>query len=115
MSDATGLTFSSVNDLVQKAKINFTGKEPRSVYQRLPAMREKSDLAKKQGDDETAYIMLKRWLDSVEWLRRTHNKDGRSAYAANMTVEQVRSDVSKVTSLTYRCMDGGIYECLYFR
>lgn len=96
MSDATGLTFSSINELVQKAKINFTGMEPRNVYQRLPAMRERSDLAKKHGDDETAYIMLKRWLNSVEWLRRIHNRNGKSAYAASMTVEQVRSDVSKV-------------------
>ncbi|XP_071553488.1 uncharacterized protein [Temnothorax nylanderi] len=91
MSNATNLKFSCVNDLLQKAKINFAGKEPRNVYQRLPAMREKSDLAKKQGDDETAYIMLKRWLDSVEWLRRTRVKDGRSVYsfATKMTVDQI--------------------------
>ncbi|KYN02885.1 PREDICTED: ubiquitin carboxyl-terminal hydrolase 8-like [Cyphomyrmex costatus] len=89
MSNATNLMYTSINDLVQKAKINYTGKEPRNVYQRLPAMRQNSDLAKKQGDDEKAYIFLKRWLDSVEWLKRTHNKDGKSAYAASMTVEQI--------------------------
>jgi len=94
MSNATNLTYTCVNDLLQKAKINFVGKEPRSVYQRLPAMRQISDQAKKDGDDETAYIFLKRWLDSVEWLRRTHNKDGKSAYATSMTVDQVRSGVS---------------------
>ncbi|XP_024893330.1 ubiquitin carboxyl-terminal hydrolase 8-like, partial [Temnothorax curvispinosus] len=88
MSNTTNLTFTCVNDLLQKAKINFAGKEPRNVYQRLPAMREKSNLARKQGDEETAYIMLKRWLDSVEWLRRTRVKDGKS-YAANMTVDQI--------------------------
>ncbi|XP_077270514.1 uncharacterized protein LOC143901807 [Temnothorax americanus] len=88
MSNTTNLTFTCVNDLLQKAKINFAGKEPRNVYQRLPAMRVKSDLARKQGDEETAYIMLKRWLDSVEWLKRTRVKDGKS-YAANMTVDQI--------------------------
>lgn len=77
MSDATNLTYTSVNDLVQKAKINFAGKEPHNIYKRLSAMRQKSDEAKKQGDDETAFIMLKRWLDSAEWLRRTRSKDGK--------------------------------------
>ncbi|XP_018050969.1 PREDICTED: ubiquitin carboxyl-terminal hydrolase 8-like [Atta colombica] len=85
----SNLKYTCINDLVQKAKINYTGKEPRFVYQRLPAMRESSDLAKKEGDDEIAYIFLKRWLDSVEWLRRTHSKDGKSAYATNMTVDQI--------------------------
>ncbi|XP_071581518.1 uncharacterized protein [Temnothorax nylanderi] len=86
MSNATNLTFTCVNDLLQKGKINFAGKKPRNVYQRLPVMRKMSDLAKKQGDDEAAYIMLKRWLDSVEWL-----KDGKSvfSYATNMTVDQI--------------------------
>ncbi|TGZ42240.1 hypothetical protein DBV15_07808 [Temnothorax longispinosus] len=65
---------------LQKAKINFAGKKPRNVYRRLLGMREKSDLAKKQGDDETAYIMLKRWLNSVEWLRRTR-EDRKSVYS----------------------------------
>ena len=97
----SNLKYTCINDLVQKAKINYTGKEPRFVYQRLPAMRESSDLAKKEGDDEIAYIFLKRWLDSVEWLRRTHSKDGKSAYATNMTVDQVRSSVSKIISLTF--------------
>lgn len=58
-------------------------------------MREMSDQAKKEGNDETAYIMLKRWLNSVEWLKRTRNKDGKSAYATSMTVDQVRSDISE--------------------
>lgn len=89
-SGAMKLTFTCINDLVQKAKIDFAGKEPRGVYERLSAMRQKSEQAKKQGDYETAYIMLKRWLDSVEWLRRTHVKNGKSVYAKSMTVDQVR-------------------------
>ncbi|XP_011065993.1 PREDICTED: ubiquitin carboxyl-terminal hydrolase 8-like isoform X3 [Acromyrmex echinatior] len=85
----SNLKYTCINDLVQKAKINYVGKEPRFVYQRLHAMRESSDLAKKEGDDERAYIFLKRWLDSVEWLKRIHNKDGKSAYATNMTIDQI--------------------------
>lgn len=77
MSDVTKLTHTCVNDLVQKAKVSFTGKEPRYVYQRLPAMREIADEAIKERDYEKAYIMLKRWLDSADWLRRTRTKDGK--------------------------------------
>jgi hypothetical protein len=91
MSNAMNLKFTCIKDLEQRTKVAFAGKEPRCVYQRLPTMREMSDQAKKKGDDETAYIMLKRWLDSVEWLRRARNKDGKSAYATSITVGQVRS------------------------
>lgn len=59
------------------------------MYKRLSAMREKSDEYKKQGDYEGAYILLKKWLNSVEWLRRTHIKNGKSVYATSMTVEQI--------------------------
>lgn len=89
MSDASKLKYTCVKDLEQKAKVALAGKEPRSVYQRLPTMREISDKAKKDGDDETAYIMLKRWLDAVEWLKRTRNKDGKSAYTTSITVGQI--------------------------
>lgn len=73
------------------------------MYERLAAMRHKSDLARKQGDYEIAYIMLKRWLDSVEWLRRTPVKNGKSVYATSMTADQVRDDVSKITSPILSC------------
>ncbi|XP_011690756.1 PREDICTED: ubiquitin carboxyl-terminal hydrolase 8-like isoform X2 [Wasmannia auropunctata] len=86
MSNATKLTYTCVNDLVQKAKINFAGKDPRNVHQRLSAMRQKADLARKQGDDETAFILTKRWLDAVEWLKRSHKS---TAYATSTTVDQI--------------------------
>lgn len=90
MSDAANLKFTSVNDLIRKSKLDFKGKEPRYIYTRLPTMRERSDNAKKKGDDESAYILLRRWLDSVEWLKRTQDyKDGKSIYSTNMTVDQV--------------------------
>lgn len=111
-SGAMKLTYTCVNDLVLKAKIDFTGKEPRSIYERLSAMRQKSDQAKKRGDFETAYIMLKRWLDSVEWLRRTHVKNGKSVYAASMTVDQVGDDVSKIRQSDRT--DDGIHVCIFF-
>lgn len=76
------------------AKINFVGKEPHSVYQRLPDMKQKSETAKKQGNDETAYIMLKRWLNTVLWLKKTPDlKENKSIYAAKITLDQVRCDM----------------------
>lgn len=92
MSKGANLEYTCVNDLVKQAKVNYAGKEPRSVYQRLPTMRQKSEVAKKNGDDETAYILLKRWLDSVEWLKKTRDyKDsGKSIHSTNITIDQVR-------------------------
>lgn len=90
MPNAANLKYTCVNDLIKQTRITYVGKEPRSVYQRLPAMRDKSEGAKKSGDDETAYIFLKRWLDAVEWLKKTQEyKDGKSIHSANMSVEQV--------------------------
>ncbi|KAL6429093.1 hypothetical protein ACFW04_008107 [Cataglyphis niger] len=91
MSEVTNLRkINCVNDLVQIAKINFTGKEPHNIYARLPAMRQKSEAARKEGDDETAYIFLKRWLNSVEWIKKTRDyKAGKSIYSTNMTVDQI--------------------------
>lgn len=93
MSDVVNLrkiNCESINDLAEKAKINYNGKEPHNIYSRLPAMRQKSEAARKQGDDETAYIFLKRWLNSVEWIKRTRDyKAGKSIFSTNMTIDQI--------------------------
>ncbi|XP_026827384.1 uncharacterized protein LOC113562345 isoform X3 [Ooceraea biroi] len=74
----------------QQARVNCAGKKPRSVYQRLPTMRQKFEMAKKNGDYKTAYILLKRWLDTVKWLKKTQDyKDRKSIYSTNMTVDQI--------------------------
>jgi len=72
MFNKTNLRNTCINDLVQKANINYEKKKPRSVYDRLPNMQQKFEEAKKKGDDETAYIFLKRWLDTIEWLKKPH-------------------------------------------
>jgi len=96
MSNGTNLEYTCVNDLVKQAKVNYAGMEPRSVYQRLPGMRQKSEAAKKNGDDEAAYILLKRWLDTVDWLKKTQNyKDGKSIYSTN--IDQVRNGVAMLS------------------
>lgn len=91
MPNTGNLKYTCVNDLIQLAKVDYVKKEPRDVYTRLDKMRERSDSAKKEGNDEVTYIMLKRWLNTVEWLKR-HNKDykdGKSLYS-NITADQVR-------------------------
>lgn len=94
MSNGANLRYTCVSDLVKQTKINYARKEPRSVYQRLPTMRESGEAAKKKGDDETAYMFLNRWLDTVEWLKKTQDyKDSKSIYSTNMTIDQVRSRV----------------------
>ncbi|XP_014467880.1 PREDICTED: ubiquitin carboxyl-terminal hydrolase 8-like [Dinoponera quadriceps] len=90
MSATVNLKYTCVNDLIQAAKVDYMKKEPRDVCLRLTGMRQKSDAAKKEGDDETAYIMLKRWLDTVEWLKRHRDyKDGKMTYSPNITVDQI--------------------------
>ncbi|RLU22130.1 hypothetical protein DMN91_006510 [Ooceraea biroi] len=89
MPNGANLGYTCLNDLVKQARVNYAGKEPRSVYQRLPTMRQKFEVAKRNGDDETAYIFSKRWLDTVEWLKKTQDyKDGKSI-STNMTVDQI--------------------------
>lgn len=105
MSDAVNLhkiNYESINDLAEKAKINYNGKEPHNIYSRLPAMRQKSETARKQGDDETAYIFLKRWLNSVEWIKKTRvYKAGKSIYSTNMTIDQVGNYTAYITKAVY--------------
>lgn len=89
MSNTANLKYTCVNDLIQRAKVDYVKKEPRDVYMRLSGMRQKFDTAKKDGDDETAYIMLKRWLDTVEWLKKHKDyKDGK-LISTNITIDQV--------------------------
>ncbi|XP_011861580.1 PREDICTED: ubiquitin carboxyl-terminal hydrolase 8 [Vollenhovia emeryi] len=92
MSDATRLKYTCVNDLLAKAKVSYKGIEPRYVHQRLPAMQSKADQARKERDDETAYIMLKRWLDAVEWLRRmaSHVKDSKSVHSYTKNIPDAK-------------------------
>ncbi|XP_026827383.1 uncharacterized protein LOC113562345 isoform X2 [Ooceraea biroi] len=89
MPNGANLGYTCVNDLMKQARVNCAGKKPRSVYQRLPTMRQKFEMAKKNGDYKTAYILLKRWLDTVKWLKKTQDyKDRKSIYSTNMTVDQ---------------------------
>lgn len=78
-------------------------------------MRQRSEAARKEGDDETAYIFLKRWLDSVEWIKNTRDyKTGKSIYSTNMTVDQVGSYTACIVMTVYYVCHI-TYECLYSR
>ncbi|XP_032671756.1 ubiquitin carboxyl-terminal hydrolase 8-like isoform X2 [Odontomachus brunneus] len=98
MSNTANLKYTCVNDLIQRAKVDLMKKEPRDVYMRLPGMRQKFDTAKKDGDDETAYIMLKRWLDTVEWLKKHKDKDGK-LISTNITIDQMNEAKNIIADL----------------
>lgn len=90
MSNSANLKYTCIADLVKKAKVSLTKMEPRSVNSRLPTMRQKSDDARKEGDDENAYILLQRWLETVEWIRKTTDyKTSKSVYSSNINADQV--------------------------
>lgn len=107
------LQFNSMNDLIQKAKIDLVGKPPHKVYDRLPLMQKKSNEARQSGDDETAYIMLKRWLDTAEWLKRSQNYRSKSIQSVNIniTTEQVGNNIciAKTIRLQSHCSRQQIY------
>lgn len=99
MSNTANLKYTRIADLVQKARVDVRGKDPRNVYSRLPSMRQKSDEARKAGDDENAYIMLQRWLEMVDWIRKSADyKSNKTLYSANINIDKVqeKSDVYKI-------------------
>ncbi|KAG7197506.1 hypothetical protein KM043_007185 [Ampulex compressa] len=90
MSDTTRRRYTSIEDLLQQTKIDYKGLKPCNIYMRLPRMRELAEKARRSGDHETQYIMLKRWLDSVEWLKQTQEyRNDKSYYLANMRTNQI--------------------------
>ncbi|XP_020293462.1 uncharacterized protein LOC109859531 [Pseudomyrmex gracilis] len=110
MSNTANLKYTCIADLVKKAKVNMAGKEPRSVNSRLPTMRQKSDDLRKEGDDENAYIMLQRWLETVEWIRKTTDyKNSKSVYSTNINTDQINevenilAELKQKLEIRYEC------------
>lgn len=90
MSKKVSLQYSSIKDLQQKTRINYTGKKPSDIYKRLPDMYNLAENAKLQGEEEKQYIMLKRWMNCIDWLKTTREyRDDRTFL--NMHIKQVGS------------------------
>ncbi|XP_026666636.1 ubiquitin carboxyl-terminal hydrolase 8-like isoform X2 [Ceratina calcarata] len=84
MSSKESLQYTSVEDLLQKAKINYKEKKPVEVYKRLSAMYKLAETAKIKRDEEQQYIMLKRWLNSMEWLKTTREYKDDKKFSVNV-------------------------------
>lgn len=94
MTAKVRLSYTSVTDLLQKAKVNYKGKKPFDVYKRLPDMYDLAEKARMQGDEETQYILLWRWLDSVDWLKKTPEyRDNKTFSLRNERANQVGSGI----------------------
>lgn len=103
MSEKKPLHYTNVKDLLQMAVINYKGKRPSDIYKRLPNMYNLAESAKKQGDEENQYIMLRRWLNCIEWLKSTQEyKDDKTFSLTNMHVNQVGSGVCFIKLIIHR-------------
>ncbi|EZA51726.1 hypothetical protein X777_09482, partial [Ooceraea biroi] len=110
MPNGANLGYTCVNDLVKQARVNCVGKKPRSMYQRLSTMRQKSEMVKKNGNDKTAYILLKRWLDTINEVKtiladlrqKSEIRYEHSSRKHNDAVEKMEVDTDGVdTAKTY--------------
>nr|XP_003703489.1 PREDICTED: ubiquitin carboxyl-terminal hydrolase 8-like isoform X1 [Megachile rotundata]XP_012141270.1 PREDICTED: ubiquitin carboxyl-terminal hydrolase 8-like isoform X1 [Megachile rotundata]XP_012141271.1 PREDICTED: ubiquitin carboxyl-terminal hydrolase 8-like isoform X1 [Megachile rotundata]XP_012141272.1 PREDICTED: ubiquitin carboxyl-terminal hydrolase 8-like isoform X1 [Megachile rotundata] len=105
MSDKVPLHYTCMKDLLLKAKINFYHKKPTDIYKRLPDMYNMAENAKRLGDEEKQFIMLRRWLDCIEWLKSTQEyKDDKASTLSNMHVNQI-NEVRKILAVLNRRLD----------
>lgn len=80
-----------MDDLLKKAKIDFTNKRPKDVAERLKRMHDTAELSRKNGDVKHAFILFKRWMSSVEWIRKTkHYKESPCYYDSYINNKQVK-------------------------
>ncbi|XP_071871769.1 ubiquitin carboxyl-terminal hydrolase 8 isoform X1 [Bombus fervidus] len=101
MSKKVSLQYSSIKDLQQKTRINYIGKKPSDIYKRLPDMYNLAENAKLQGEEEKQYIMLKRWMNCIDWLKTTREyRDDRTFL--NMHIKQINEVKKLLADLNQR-------------
>lgn len=103
MSGKVSLRYTSYKELLQKTRVDYKGKKPSDICKRLPNMYNEAQNAKLQGDEEKQYIMLRRWLDSIEWLKNTQEyKNDKTFSLTNIHVNQVGSGVCFIKLIIHR-------------
>lgn len=103
MTEKTPLRYTSIKDLLQIARINYKGKRPSDIYKRLPDMFNLAENAKIRGDEENQYIMLRRWLNCIDWLKTTQEyKDDKTFSLTNIHVNQVGSGVCFIKLIIHK-------------
>lgn len=80
----------NVLSLISKSIIDFKNKKPRDVATRLKSMHDNGLLAKKNKKYDTAFVLLKRYLNSIEWIKTTKDyRDNPLFYESHMPINQV--------------------------
>lgn len=102
MTNKAALQYTSINDLLLKAKVDYRKIKPSNIYKRLPSMYDFAEMARTKGDEEMQYIMLQRWSNSIEWLKRTPEYKDDKYSLPNMRANQVGSGVSFVKLIARR-------------
>ena len=104
MTNKAALQYISIDDLLLKAKVDYRKIKPSNIYKRLPIMYDFAEKARMQGNEETQYIMLQRWSNSVEWLRKTPEYKDDKYSLQNMRANQI-NEVKKILADLNRRLD----------
>ncbi|XP_012281573.1 ubiquitin carboxyl-terminal hydrolase 8 [Orussus abietinus] len=91
----------SMSDLIKLTKVNIYNKTPSGVCKKLPSVKDRGEKAKKAGERKKAYVLFKRWLNTVEWLKKTReykeNEKLYTAYVPNTQINEVKRMVEELS------------------
>ncbi|XP_043250566.1 ubiquitin carboxyl-terminal hydrolase 8-like [Colletes gigas] len=90
MTEKTALKYNSVNELQQKAKINYRSMQPSYVYMKLHDLSTLAENNRKKGDEESQYIMLFRWLMCFNWLKSMHEYKDDKMFTSMKQINEVK-------------------------
>ncbi|XP_031784863.1 ubiquitin carboxyl-terminal hydrolase 8 isoform X2 [Nasonia vitripennis] len=80
-------------------KLNFKGRKPEHIYERLPKIYASGSEAKEANKHDQAYIFFKRWIACVDWLKGQHlNKEVITKFFSNDKVEDVKKLLQEVSN-----------------
>ncbi|KAK0091362.1 hypothetical protein PV326_003335, partial [Microctonus aethiopoides] len=80
----------NIISLISKSIIDYKNKKPRDVATRLKSMHDNGLLDKKNKKYDSAFVLLKRYLNSIEWIKTTKDyRDNPLFYKSHMPINQI--------------------------
>lgn len=84
-----------MNELWQKSTIDFKHKAPREVAKRLQRMKIEGKVASDCGEYKKAFIFLKRWLNTITWIKTTKEfKNDAAFFNQFFSTENVKKKIT---------------------
>ncbi|XP_054015597.1 ubiquitin carboxyl-terminal hydrolase 8-like isoform X1 [Hylaeus anthracinus] len=100
------LKYTCILVLQQKAKVIY--RKPSIVYGKLPEIYKLAETYRAKGDEEAEYIMLQRWVNTINWLRCTpeyrNDKMLKNAHINNQMseVKKILADLNQRLDTQYK-------------